>query len=269
MKKAAIIIAVILFLVPGLWFIAIPDGLIVDVIENSLSGDYLYLRTEEVKKGLFYNFSAARVLLMKKGAEGSPDSPLLVFDEVKGGFKFLSLFTLSPELGFEGRMNEGEVRGMVRLTGKDTLMITGGNIPINGIPLFEPLGIKGDGILSGSFLVRNNAGDLKFSVSDARLDRAYLGGVFLPLDLFREMKGAASLYSDSAEIRSFAMSGAGIYARVKGNIRQTGMNLSLELMTDSSFSAEPLLELVLEKHRVSPGYYVIPLKGLIPRAKGG
>jgi hypothetical protein len=65
------------------------------------------------------------------------------------------------------------------------------------------------------------------------------------------------------------MSGAGIYARVRGAIGGTDMNLSLELMTDSSFSAEPLFQFALEKYRVSPGYYVIPLKGVIPRTKGG
>jgi type II secretion system protein N len=269
LKKAATIIAVILFLVPGLWFIAITEGLIVDIVENSLSGDYLYLRTEAVEKGLFYDFSAAKVLLMKKGVGASPDSPIVVFEDVKGGFNFLSLLTLNPELVFEGRMNKGEVRGIVRLTGKDTLMITGDNISMNGVPLFEPLGIQGDGVLSGSFLVRDNEGDLKFLVSDARLERSYFSGIFLPLDLFREIRGAASLYNDSAEIRSFALSGAGIYARVKGSIRRTDMDLSLELMTDSSFNAEPLFELVLERHRVSPGYYVIPLKGMIRQAKGG
>jgi type II secretion system protein N len=268
-KKAALIIAVILFLVTGLWFIAIPEDLIVDIIENSLSRDYLYLKTEKVKKGLFYNFSAGRVLLMKKGTEGSSDYPLLVFDDVTGRFDFLSLFTLSPELIFNGRMNQGEVRGLVRLTGRDTLMIKGGNISMGGIPLFEPLGIYGDGILSGSFLVHNNAGELKFSVSDARLNRTSLGGIFLPLDLFHEIKGAATLGNDIAEIQSFAMSGAGIYARVRGAIGGTDMNLSLELMTDSSFSAEPLFQFALEKYRVSPGYYVIPLKGVIPRTKGG
>ena len=268
MKKAALIIAAALLLVTGLWFIAVPEGLIADVIENSLSRDYLYLKTEGVKKGLFYNFSAGRILLMKKGAEGSPDHPLLVFEDVRGRFEFLSLLTLGPELGFEGRMNEGVVRGLVRLTGQDTLMIKAGNIPIKGIPLFEPLGIYGDGTLSGSFLVRNNAGDLKFSVSDMRLERASLGGIFLPLDLFHEIRGAAILGNAATEIRSFAMSGTGIYARVKGSIGGSGMNLSLEVMTDPSFSAEPLFQLVLERYRVSPGYAVIPLKGVIPQSKG-
>ncbi len=269
MKKAALITALALFLVVGLWLVAVPESLVADIIENSLNRDYLYLKTEGVKKGMFYNFRAGRILLMKKSAGESAESPLLELTDVRGRFSFLSVFTLSPELAFKGWMNGGEVKGRVRLTGKDRLVITGENIPVRGIPLLEPLGIYGDGTLSGSFVVRNNTGDLKFSVMDARFDRGSVAGVFLPLDLFHEIRGAASLSNDLVEIRSFAMSGRGIYARVKGSIRGTRMNLSLELMTDSSFTTEPLFQFVLERYRVSPGYAVIPLTGPVPETKGG
>lgn len=269
MKKASLIIAAALLLVVGLWYVAIPAGLIADAIENALSRDYLYLKAEEVKKGAFYNFSAARVILMKKGGGGNADHPLLVFENVKGWFEFLSLFVFHPRLSFEGRMGTGEVRGTLRLTGNDTLKIEGKDISIRGMPLFEPLGVYGDGILSGDLLVRNNMGDLKFSVRDVQLVRASLGGIALPLDLFHEIKGAVALRNDTAEVLSFAMTGEGIYARVKGSIGGTGMNLSLELMTDSSFAADPFFRFVLERYKVSPGYAVIPLQGLIPRMEGG
>ncbi len=268
MRRTALITALALFLIAGLWLIAIPERLIVAVIENSLSRDYLYLKTEEVKKGMFYSFRAGRVFLMKKSDGESPGSPLLVLTDVRGRFAFMSIFTLSPELAFKGWMNGGEVKGRVRLTGKDRLVISGENIPVRGLPLLEPLGIYGDGTLSGSFVVRDNTGELKFSVRDAQFDRGSVAGVFLPLDLFHEIRGAASLSNDVVEIQSFAMSGRGIYARVKGGIRRTDMNLSLELMTDSSFTAEPLFRFLLERYRVSPGYAVIPLTGALPGAKG-
>jgi len=65
------------------------------------------------------------------------------------------------------------------------------------------------------------------------------------------------------------MSGTGIYARVKGSIRGADMNMSVELMTDSSFTTEPLFQFILDRYKVSPGYAVIPLKGAIPRTEGG
>ena len=270
MKKTAAALIVLLLLVVCLWFVAIPESLIADLVENALGREYLYLKTEGVKKGLFYDFGAERILLKKKGSGGEADTPLLVFSDVKGRVEMLSLFMLRPELRFHGSMSGGDVTGFVRLTGSDSLVIEAGNVSINGLPLFEPLGIYGDGILSGSILVRNNVAELKFSVRDVNLKSTTLGGVFLPLDLFRDIKGAVMINNDNtAEVRSFAMTGTGIYARVKGTIRGSEMNMSLELMTDSSFAQGALFMMILERYRVSPGYYLVPLKGGIPKGAGG
>ncbi len=269
MKKAAAALLVLLLLAVCLWFIAIPESLIADLIESSLSREYLFLTAEGVEKGLFYNFGARRIVLKKRGSGGEPDDTLLVFSDVKGGVEFPSLLLLRPELRFHGRMNEGDVTGVVRLTGRDSLMIAASDVRIDGIPLFEPMGIYGDGILSGTFAVRNDSGELKFSVADLKLKSAALGGVLLPLDLFHDAKGAVRIGSDdTAEVQSFAMTGTGIYARVKGTMKGTTMNLSLELMTDSSFASGPLLQMMLNRYRVSPGYYLVPLKGGIPRGEG-
>lgn len=270
MKKAAVVIIALVFFVICLWFIAIPESLLVDLIENSLGSEYLYLKTEGVKKGVLYNFGAGRILLKKKAGGGDSDDTLLVFNDVKGRFEFLSLFRLRPELSFHGSINHGDVSGSVRLTGKDSLMISGSNIRINGIPLLELLGIYGDGRLSGSFLVFNNSGELKFSVRDVNLKSATLGGIFLPLDLFHDIRGAVKINNDNTvEVQSFAMTGAGIHARVKGIIQGNDMNMSLEMMTDASFAPGPLFQMMLENYRVSPGYYVVPLKGGIPKGEGG
>jgi type II secretion system protein N len=269
-KKAAAVVIAVLFLVACLWFIAIPESLIADLIENALSREYLYLKAEGVKKGLFYTFDAERILLKNKaGSEDSPDT-VLVFNDVQGRLSFLSLLMLHPELDFHGSVSEGKVSGVVRLTGKDSVKINGSDIRINGIPLLKPLGIHGDGVLSGSFLVRNNSGELKFAVKDLDLSSGTIGGVFLPMDLFHDMRGAVNMKSDTlTEVQSVAMSGTGIYARVKGAIQGNDMNMSLELMTDSSFTPGPLFQMMLEKYMISPGYYLIPLKGGIPKAEGG
>ncbi len=269
MKKPLFIAAAALIIVAGLWSIVIPENLIADVMENCIGRDYLYLKTEGLKKGLFYNFSADRITLMRKNQTGMADYPLLAFTNVKGNFEFLSLLTMSPALSFEGQINDGEVKGFVRLTGEETLMITGEGIQVHGMPLFEPFGIYGNGFLSGSFVVSNNKADLKFTVRDVQLASTSIGGVFLPLDLFHEIRGSASVKNGLVELQSFAMSGTGIYARVKGSIRGADMNMSVELMTDSSFTTEPLFQFILDRYKVSPGYAVIPLKGAIPRTEGG
>ena len=270
MKRTAGAIIALALLVACLWFVAIPERLIADLVENALGEGYLYLKAEGVKKGLFYTFGAERVLLKKKVTRaGSPDT-LLVFRDVKGKLSFLSLLMLHPELDFWGRVNGGELTGVMRLAGGDRLMIRGSDMRIKGIPFLEPLGVRGDGILSGSFLVRNNSGELKISVRDLELSSSVVGGVFLPLDLFHDMKGAVEIKGrNSAEVKSLAMTGTGIYARVKGTVSENDLDLSLELMTDSSFRQGPLFQVMLGKYQVSPGYYLIPLKGGIPGAEGG
>ncbi len=267
MKKSAYVIAAALFLTPALWFIAIPESLISGLIEGALNKDYFYLRTEGVKKGSFYNFSAASITIMKRNPSTGIDDALLVFRNLDGRLELSSLFRLNPELSFEGRMNNGNIKGLLRTAGKDKLAISGADISINGIPLLEPMGIYGEGILSGTFVLQSNTGDLKFLVRDAKLKSTSLGGVFLPLDLFHEIRGAATMNGDSVEVKSLTMTGTGIYARVKGSMRGDSLDLSLELMTDSMFGSETILLAFLEQYRVSPGYYVVPLKGLL-RGKG-
>lgn len=268
MKKAAVIIIVLFFLIIGLWFIALPESLIKDLIGSSLSKEYLYLHTEGFKKGLFYNFSAERILLKKKGINRDSDETLLIFHTIHGRFDFTSLFRLSPELSFDCRVDGGDVTGKVGLAGENGLVINGSNIHINGIPFLEPLGIHGEGILSGSFLVGNGTGELKFSITDARLKGTSLEGIFLPLNIFHEVKGAATINNETVEVQSLAMAGRGVYGRVRGSIRGTHLNMTFELMTDSSFKPEPLFRAILEQYKVSPGYYVIPLKGKILQTKG-
>ncbi|MCL5023497.1 MAG: type II secretion system protein GspN [Nitrospirae bacterium] len=269
MKKPAAALLILLVLAGGLWYIAIPASLMSDLIENSLGRDYLYLRTEGLDKGLFYSFSAARVLLEKRALDGGRDVALLSFNDVEGRLELLSLLMLRPELSFHCSMNGGRVKGLVRLTGKDRLLIKADGVHIGGIPLFEPLGIYGDGILSGKLVVRNISGELTFSVKEVRLGSATLGGVFLPLDLFHDIRGAAAFKGTLTEVKSFAMEGTGVYARVRGNMRGADMNMNLELMTDSSFQPGPLFQTALERYRVSPGYYAIPLRGGMPLAAGG
>lgn len=268
MKRAVVVLIGFLFFVVGLWSIAIPESLIVDLIEGSLSRDYIYLRIKGLEKGLFYNFSAEEILLKKRGAGGDSEDFLLQFKNVSGRLDFMSLLELSPELSFDCGMNGGDIRGEIRLAGDRDVRINGSAISIKGIPFLEPLGIRGEGIMSGDFSLRDGRGELRFSVSGLRLDNASFGGVFLPLEIFGGIKGAAAISGETVEVRSFAMSGKGAYARVRGNIKGGRMDMTFELMTDSSFTLEPFFGALLEPYRVSPGYYAVPLRGEAPFSRG-
>lgn len=268
MKKIFIAIILLSVFVFGLWFVALPAAPMIDILEGSFKKDHIYLKTEGFKKGLFYNFSTERVLIKGKSVNGDSETPLLIFHDVNVRFDFMSLFRLSPELSFNCRTGHGVVAGKVGLAGKNRLEIKGDNINVNEIPFLESLGIYGDGIFSGNYLVQDKKGKLKLSVTGARLKGTYLAGVFLPMNLFDDIKGVMTINDDIVEVKSLAMSGKGVYGRVKGSIKANHMDLNLELMTDSSYATASIPLAILEQYKISPGYYVIPLKGDIPNTRG-
>ncbi|HUO76430.1 MAG TPA: type II secretion system protein GspN [Thermodesulfovibrionales bacterium] len=261
MKKAATICVVLVLVIFGLWFVALPESLIISLIDGSLGKENLDFQTEGFGKGLFYNFNAEKIVLREKGVKGDSYVPLLVFRNVHGWLDFMSLFRIHPELDFEGEMNGGEVAGKVGLTGKENLAIRGNTIRIKGIPFLDFLGIQGDGLLSGDFHMSNDTGEVKFSVADASLKSTSWGGGVVPLEVFHEIKGAATIKNETVEVRSLALSGKGVYGRVRGSIKGMDADMSFELMTDSSFTLGSLTHAVLGQYKVSPGYYVVPLKG--------
>lgn len=265
-KGAAAIVLLFVFL-EGVWYIVLPEGLIRGLLEDSFDNEYVYLRSEGFEKGLFYNFSAAKLFLRKKGAGRETDAPLLEFDDLKGRFDFLSVFAFGPELTLRCRLNHGEIAGRVALTGRGSTAISGSDIRMDEIPFLESLGVHAEGILSGSFLAEDNTGTLKVSLGSATFRNASLGGVFLPLEIFHEVKGAATIANGAVELQSLAMSGNGVYGRVSGNVRGGNMNMNFELMTEPSFRLDPLFQAMIERYKVSPGYYVFPLRGEIPHGQ--
>ncbi|HXX80275.1 MAG TPA: type II secretion system protein GspN, partial [Thermodesulfovibrionales bacterium] len=170
MKKAAAISVALVLVVFGIWFIALSDSLIISLIDGSLGNEHIEFKTEGFRKGAFYNFSAERIVLRKRGDKEDSFIPLLVFRNMRGRLDFMSLFRVRPELDFEGEMSGGEVEGKVGLTGKESLTIRGNTIHLKGIPFLDSLGIRGDGLLSGDFHMSNDTGEVKFSVADASLN---------------------------------------------------------------------------------------------------
>jgi type II secretion system protein N len=264
-RFAVVIVALFLFL-EGVWFIVLPESLIRGLLEGLFDSDYVYLRSEGFEKGLFYNFSADKLFLRKREG-GEADTTLLGLNDVRGRLDFLSLLTFKPQMSFHCRLNDGEVTGMVGLTGQGSTTISSSEIHMTNVPFLESLGIKAEGVLSGSFSSKNNVGGLKVSLSHASFRNVSFGGAFLPLELFHEVRGAATITDGTVELQSLALSGYGVYGRVRGSARSGNMNMSFELMTEPSFRLQPLLQAMVEQYKVSPGYYVFPLRGEILRTQ--
>ena len=269
MKKVVLFIAGVLLFVVGVWLLAIPAGLVQGLIEDSRGRNGIYLKAEGLEKGLFYSIHIEKVLLKKKGFE----DPLMVFDDIHAGIDVASLLRLSPEIEFGCLLNGGRVLGDIKLAGRNYLRVRGDSISIDGIPFLELIGIRGKGSLSGNFWLKDKVGEMRFSISDMKLRStvfppkdlgkflgvSFSGSVPLPLDLFDSIKGEILVNDGITDVKSFGMEGFGVYARVKGDIREGNMNMKMEVMTDSSFKSEHLLEMMLRQYMVSPGYYLIPL----------
>ena len=259
MKRFAFIISLLPFIFLGLWLVAIPESLLKDLIAGSFNNSNVYLETEGFKKGLFYNFSIQKIFLKKKGDVISGEA-LAVFESVDGRLNIMSILKLRPELDFDCIMNHGEVSGAVQLMHNSNLKIKGSRIHTRGIPFLELLGIRGDGNLALSLWLNDGKGEIKFSVDEMDFQSTSLGVVYLPLDVFRKMRGLMLLENETLDIKSLALEGKGIYARVKGSIKEGMANLAMELMPDSSFESGNLFRIMLEKYRVSPGFYLIPIR---------
>lgn len=264
MKKTVLIAAAIVLAVFGFWHIAIPESLIINTIEKAIPEEDVYIKTEGFKKGLFYNCNIEKAILSKKTTTASQKTPgpktdtLLVFENADIHLDLLSFLSLRPQLGFNLTISGGNISGQASMTGDD-IRINASNIKISGIPLFEQAGLHGEANISGSLLLQDNKGNIIFSSDTMGLKNASFGGVPLPLELFSSLKGAMTISSDTVEVQSFALEGRGIYARIKGNIKQKKINMIMELMIDSSFKSEAFPLWMLEAFKVSPGNYAIPV----------
>lgn len=259
MKRLLFALLITAAIVFGIWLIVIPSSLIIHQIENSLHRNDLQGEITGLKKGLFFSFTSQNIILKKH------DNTLLSLDNVVGKMNPLSLFMMRLTLTFHGDISGGKITGNVTLLkGKNHLNVSIDNATIDGIPLFNVMGLSGKGTLSGEFRLRDGTGDLKFSIKDAQFENTSFSGVIIPVNLFQSATGAMTIDGDLVRISSLSLQGDDFYARVKGNIKKNVMDLTLELMQNSSSTDKASLLFLLENYKVSPGYYVIPVKGSIP-----
>ena len=244
----------------GLWFVAIPEGTLVRLIEGSLGGRDLSVEVVGLKKGLFYNFTSQEVVLKRA------DTKLLSVEHLAARIHPLSLFLMRPSLSFRGEMGGGLIEGRIdRRKGGNQAWVRFAESKIGEAPLLATLGFSGQGMLSGELALVNGSGDLRFSIEGVQLQGRSLYGAMIPWDLFERAQGVLTIEGDRIYIRSFSLEGRGLYARVRGEIRRQALDLKVEVMPDPSLAADksPRLSLIAP-FKVSPGYYVIPIKSDLP-----
>lgn len=246
--------ALLLLFVVGVWSIAIPEATILTLIGNSLSDSPLDIECDGFRKSLLFGFSADKITIKKDSR------PLVVITGFSGQAALSALARLQLPFTFSGTIGGGSLQGTAELLRKSrevTITVTEAEMAM--VPFFELAGLKGSGRVSGTLLLQNSKGGVKFDLKEMRVPQAAFGNISVPLNYFQSAQGALELDGGSAKVNSFTMEGPGIYARVKGDITGGRLALTLEIMPEKAFADKNPVMLLLERYKTSPGMYSVPL----------
>ncbi len=236
-----------------LWFIALPDSVIKDSIEDSISNQgriNLSPSLNGLRKGLFFTVYADSLELKinKKSA--------LLITDISGRINPLYLFKKQFAFSVKGKMGTGDVEGSFKLPESGNLKIN--KAEFSAIPYLSSMGLQGQGLISADLILKNNIADATFEIPDSEINSSTLA-IPLPIASFRKIQGALQLQGDTIKVTSISLDSDKGYARLKGDVINGNMNLILELMPDSG-KLEPAELMLISQYQVSPGYYVIPIK---------
>ena len=255
MKKVFIALAVFVTIIWGIW-ISFPVTAIQSIIEDSVHNQKFTLTVEGLKKGIFYRLHADSVVLKNSGAG------LISLNAIHGTINPLSLITSRMDLSLDGRIGAGHFSGDAILSkNMITVNIDFMQASLMDMQFLKISGIRGTGDVSGKFTLIDQKGHLEFLVKDAGIEPAVFAGVTVPLNFFNTIKGSLDIEGNTFDLASVSLEGRHIFARLKGVIKDNVMDLRMEVMPQKSFLENPLFLSQVDRYQVSPGYYVIPVKG--------
>lgn len=255
MKKIIIVLVTIPVIFWAVWFI-FPETSIQSVVDNSLSNNKFRLEVIGLNKGLFYKLNVDNLILK------SSEEELITLNNIKSRINPLYLFIFQIRGYFNGEISGGYFSGNINFS-KENIQskIDFKQANISNIQLFKLFGIRGSGTISGSIIIKDNSGYIEFVTKDAAFEPFSFSNFRVPLNFFQNVMGSIEIKEEMINIISLTLDGKDIYARLKGIIQDNAADLKMELMPGKSFLENPFFLSEFERYRMSPGYYVIPLRG--------
>lgn len=255
MKKILIAFIALVVIIWALW-IAIPSASLQFIIEDSFPNESIHVDAIGLEKGLFYTLSAEKVIIK------SFDRELLIFDSVRSRIDPLSLMILKLRLTADGNIGGGTFSGNLRL-GKNAgqILFDVKQADINKIPLLKRIGVKGTGTLSGRVSLMNDSVTIVFATDKVNFEPSLVAGIKLPLNFFHRATGSLTAQGNILTIESVSLEGEDVFARLKGRIHNSLMDMTMEIMPGRTVIENPLFVAEFERYKVSPGYYAIPMRG--------
>jgi len=253
LRYSLLILAAIPVFIILIWFFAVPDTLIKEKIEESISGKgqgNISGTITGFQKGIFFS---ARADTLEVTLD---DMPALTITELEGSFNPRQLLSGRLVFSIKGRIGTGTVTGTLRYPADGEINIE--TAELSSIPYLTRAGIESGGYVSSGITIKDNNARIEFRIPDL----AIRGGTsVIPfIESFHKTQGVVTVTGNDVMVESVSLEGDKGFARLKGEIRNGAKDLSLELMPEMNklISLESML---ISRYQVSPGYYVIPVKG--------
>jgi len=253
-KTLLVILVSFLVVFYGTWFVFPEDVLKSAIVDHFSYGD-LSIEIDGFKKGLFYCFDIER-LTFKKNSD-----VLMLVNNVHSKINFFKFFLLHLDMSINGGSNDEVIEGKISIIDDNisgNLIFKGWGLEnIGAIKLF---GINAKGKLMAKISFDSYNLQIEFSVNDLVADSIILKGSYIPLNLFQKFNGFINKKGNVVEISSLYFEGNNLIGRLKGKIVDSDVNCFMEIMPGKGFIDEKIYFPEIEKYKVSPGYYVIPIK---------
>ena len=255
MKKILIAFIALVVIIWALW-IAIPSSSLQFLIEDSFPNESIHVEAAGLEKGLFYTLSAEKIIIRSPGRE------LLIFDSVRSRIDPLSLMILKLNLTVDGNIGGGTFSGNLRLgKGAGQMLFDVKQAEMNKIPLLKRIGVQGTGTISGRVSLMNDSVTIVFTTDKVNFEPSLVAGITLPLNFFHKATGSLTAKGNILTIESVSLEGKDVFARLKGRIQNSLMDMTMEVMPGRTVIENPLFLAEFERYKVSPGYYAIPVRG--------
>ena len=254
LRTVLIIIICIPIFIILIWLFAVPEDLIKEQIDDALAqsgNNNISLSIDGMSKGLLLSLNADR---LNMGLDGKPAVKVTDFR-----CSFTTRYLANMELGFliNGKIGAGDVDGYFKLPVDGKIHID--RAELNAIPYLTGLGIDINGSLSSDIIIKDQSVMVEFEIPDLDIAESALS-VIPFLNTFHKIQGALSIKNNLITFDSVSLEGDKGYARLKGRISNGYMNLALEVMPEAG-KLTSLEKMLIGKYIVSPGYYVVPIKG--------
>jgi type II secretion system protein N len=240
-----------------LWTIAIPVDLIKRGMESAVAGQadsYMALSVNGLRKGPFFTLYADSLDLQLD------NRPALKITDFSGSFS--PRYLADGKLGFDikGKIGSGNVNGFLKLPVESSIETD--RAELGEIPYLTRFNTVINGHVSSDIKIKDNVMKIIFNVPDLNINDT--ASVIPLLNTFTKLQGALSVKENTIQVESISLEGGKGYARLKGTIISNVMDLRLELMPAAG-KLNTMESMVIGKYIVSPGYYVVPITGPLPR----